>query len=367
MLNPARHTRIFYKLARTQRELGYRVSVIGQDEAPAVYTAEGVRMVPLAPFPRSGWRRWTAGFRILRLALRQRADIYVIHTPELLPAAWLLKRVWKKNLLYDVHEDYRANILAGQHYPAWLRRPLAWLARKAERRAVRWLDGISYAEPCYDNMLNAPEVSRVVLRNSFKPIDLPDQYPPGAPQAPYLLMTGNLSEAWGALDAMDFWTELCQKAPIPFVMAGFAHDSKLPDTMRKRAVAAGLGELFTLIGGNSYVPYTQILNLIRHCACGLALYAPAPHLQEKIPTKFFEYMAAGKPLIYRPTPYWEKLDAQWGLGAPWRRGEKALTAWQRIMAWQKTNRPAKPAWYSWDYTEAPALRDWLQRTTGSAS
>src|SRR5687768_1730874 len=92
LLNPAIHSRIFFKMALSQVQAGYRVSIIAQDPARAPYMREGVEIVPLGVFGRLSWRRlWSLG-RMRRLAQGLAADVYQIHTVELLGLARKLKQ-----------------------------------------------------------------------------------------------------------------------------------------------------------------------------------------------------------------------------------------------------------------------------------
>ena len=106
-VHPPFDTRIFHKQARSLASAGYDVTLVvphARDE-----TVDGVKLRALPQAGSRPRRMLGAPARVLREALRLRADVYHFHDPELIPIALLLKRRGK-SVIYDVHEDRpRAN------------------------------------------------------------------------------------------------------------------------------------------------------------------------------------------------------------------------------------------------------------------
>ncbi|MDH4238391.1 MAG: glycosyltransferase [Phycisphaerae bacterium] len=95
--------RIFYKEAKTLVKAGYKVILIAQHSKEE--TVDGVRIVPL-PTPKNRFERRTKiVWRLFRLALKEKAQIYHFHDPELIPVGIALKLFGNK-VIYDVHEYY---------------------------------------------------------------------------------------------------------------------------------------------------------------------------------------------------------------------------------------------------------------------
>jgi len=351
VLNPAVHTRIFYKLARSQQALGWRVSIMGQDPAGQPYQQEGIEIVPLRPFHRLSLRRLLAPWRILWHCLWHRADAYVVHTPELLWVAWLLGLLQGSSWAYDVHEDYHLNMAHAPHYPAWLRRPAARLLRRYER----WLAGraaaVSYAEWCYDNILGVAAPKKFVLRNSFTPVAVQGQARLQPPPGPYLLYSGTLAPAWGIWEALALWEQLRRHRPLKMVVAGFSQHAALVKRMQQWVAERNLQADFFLFGGNSYLPYVEVLHLLRHAYASLALYQLTPFVKGKIPTKFYEALACQKPLIFTRDPFWEELNAKWKLGVAWTPRLGAERVLQQLDQWHAADWRAGEEVYSWKTDE----------------
>lgn len=119
-----RDVRIFHKEANAALRAGADTQVLALD----------------TPVRRG--RRLLAGWKLVRRAAREDADIYHVHDPELLPAALWLSRHTGKKVIYDVHEYLGETVRTKTYIPSPIRLPLAWIAERAERAAALRLDGV---------------------------------------------------------------------------------------------------------------------------------------------------------------------------------------------------------------------------------
>lgn len=349
VLNPSTHNRIFHKLAKSQTSFGYEVFIIGQDSAKAPYELEGVHILPIPEFGRLSIQRLIQyPIRMWRYTRKYPAQIYWLHTPELMWLGAILRLLGKK-VVYDVHEDYFQTILYAKHYPSWIRKPIAFCLRRLEKRWASTLDAVVYAESCYDNILELPPARFYLLRNTFsfrsddlKACELPFQ------AGSYMLYTGTIAEEWGIFRSLALWQELHSFTVLPFIIAGFTHSPQLVKRIQQWVESAGIEEHFALIGGTSYVPYEEIVYLIKNCRFGTALYEINPAIQGKIPTKFYEYMAFDKALVYTPEPAWVEFDNNNRLGVAWKSNTDRERLWASLQSWKAVHTPAQ---FSWEQDE----------------
>ena len=119
-VHPCFDVRIFEKQARSLSQAGYEVTLaaIGNFEEEIV---EGIRVLGL-PQPRSRLLRPVNWWRLLRIALQEKADIYHFHDPDLLLPAGLIKLLTRRPIVYDVHENYPEDVLTKEWIPSPLRR-----------------------------------------------------------------------------------------------------------------------------------------------------------------------------------------------------------------------------------------------------
>lgn len=325
VLNPALHTRIFGKLARSQARLGHRVHIIGQGTAAQPFEKEGIAIYPVAPFGRGLGARLRGWVAIARHVRTTSADIWVLHTPELLWLGLWLKWARGNAVIYDVHEDYAANLRANGYAAA------ARIFRWVERLAARQLDAVCYAEACYHNMLQVADKKAFILPNAFEAPAGEPPLPAGLMAGNYWLYTGTLAAAWGVEEAISVWESTFPLHQMPLVLAG--HGQNIPFIQNIEYKINTNNEII-LIGGREYVPHSQIVALIRHCHVALGLYHPLPHLREKIPTKFFECVALGRPLIYPGSPVWRAWGEAHALGVAWQPGMAPGQLMDALHTWQ---------------------------------
>src|SRR5438105_11697374 len=115
---PADDIRVFQKACKSEVTEGYRVTQIvcgAQDQ-----TVDGVEIRSLPPATGRISRMIKLSWRMYRGAIQERADLYQIHHPDLIPAGLLLKLSGKK-VIYEPRESFPDKILSMRWIPEWLR------------------------------------------------------------------------------------------------------------------------------------------------------------------------------------------------------------------------------------------------------
>lgn len=311
VLNPLKHSRIYYRWGLGAISLGYEVSIFAQGEADEI-TDSPINFYATGSFSRLSIKRLFFSFRQRRKLLKLKADIYVLHSPELLPLGKWLQKKTRAKIIFDVHEDYYKNIIHAPHYPNILKKPLASLVRKQEMKATNYLDAVVYAEECYEEMLTVPKEQIFLLRNKF--VQPTNPLEEGPISGPYMLTTGTLAWPWGLRESYELWKTICKISPIRWVVAGHSNDESVLDFLENEVGQSEFGSYFTLIGGRRYVPYSRIIALIKNCLFGTGFYHLQPNIAGKIPTKFYEFMALKKPLLFTKEQVWNDFNEQNRLG-----------------------------------------------------
>ena len=261
--------------------------------------------------------RLTAQWRYWRLLRVLRPNLVIVHAPELLPLTLLWQALGRdRKFLYDIRENYALNVSTQRVYQGFTRRGLAAGLRWVEARAARRAGGVILAEASYAaelpflNLLPANRV--VVLENKYQPQPgeplrrQPLTLPPST-EPLRLLYSGTISELNGVWEAIALGEQLCAAWPggARLTIIGFCQQPGLLRQLQEKA--AQNAAWFTLIGGGALVPHARIVAEIGRSHLGLLPYRPHPSSERCRPTKLFEYLAHGLPIISSPNPLWQKL------------------------------------------------------------
>lgn len=133
--------RVFSRQCRSLQRAGYNVSLLTNDGMPDEMV-EGISIVSCRVHWPERWKVLLAAKRqFMPEALRMDADVYQLHSPELLPMTLPLKRLGKA-VVYDAHEDLPRHVLEKDWLPGALRRPLAFATEYYLRRILARMDDV---------------------------------------------------------------------------------------------------------------------------------------------------------------------------------------------------------------------------------
>ncbi|MFD2720197.1 glycosyltransferase [Hymenobacter monticola] len=326
VLKPVDDTRMRGKFAETLLERPFtQVHVAGR--APlASASDERARVHQHGIFEgsRLGLGRLAAQWRYGQLLRRLKPDVVFVHAPELLPLTLLWQRLARgRRFIYDIRENYALNVSTQQVYQGVVRRLLAAGLRWVEGLAARRAAAVVLAEASYADeltFLNLVPGGRVlVLENKYQPAPgeiqpirphaLP---PPGQPLR--LLYSGTISELNGVWEAITLAEQLHAAWPggVQLTIIGFCQQPEL--LRRLQDALAQKSAWLKLIGGAAMVPHAQIVADISRSHIGLLPYRPHISTERCRPTKLFEYLGHGLPVLASPNPLWGALLRQHGAG-----------------------------------------------------
>jgi hypothetical protein len=236
--------------------------------------------------------RWQLLVQTLKLALRLRPKLWLIHTPELLLPSLLL-RLLGSTIVYDVQENYQLNILATNR-PLLLRKLLASAVSAVERFSSLWVQQHFVAEKVYVQQLNwlknplyLPNTSLPIeddSRNSFK-ISVPLR----------ACITGTLSRKFGAVDALPYLVELHRQQVIDAVfITGHVPEQEVEQVLLS---FAGHYDWVKLHISSAPLPHRQLLATLQEANLCLMPYQLTESVQGCIPTKLYECLSLRVPML----------------------------------------------------------------------
>ncbi|MFZ5972472.1 MAG: hypothetical protein ACOYXA_12845 [Bacteroidota bacterium] len=299
VLKPVNDTRMYEKLATTLADAGHEVWVLGYPAAHPV-SHPGIRSWSLPPFSRLSLQRVLARWKILQKTIEVKPELLMVTTHELLIVGILNRIFFGSRLVYDVQENYYRNILWTRAFPRFLRLPLALWVRLKEKLAAPFIHGFLLAEEGYQTELYFTRKRHLVVANKCV-------VPAGFQRTPatgrtILLFTGTLAESTGVFQAIELTRQLHAADPsVELRLIGYCAVEK----EWQQIVRAISGAPFmSVTGGRTLVPHAQIMEAIGTAHAGIVYYPPSPHIQNRIPTKLYEYLACRLPVLLQPVPAW---------------------------------------------------------------
>lgn len=314
------------------------------------------------PLPAGRMGRLRLALGVWREVLRHGPFALVhFHDPELVPAMALLAILRPGTYtLYDIHEDLPLQVVSKDYLPAALRAPVARLSACLLRAAAGLFSGFA---PATEAIARAwPASSTRVLHNYPKAM-FGAVRSLGRPLDPHrVIYTGGLSRGRGTLVALAAVREARQRVPgLRLELVGWIMDAETG-----AAIAAAVAE-----GWCAHVPRLGPEELLERAAgagVGLVTLTARPNYLEALPTKLFEYMAMGIPVLASDFPLWRGLVERSGAGrltAPVAGAVAGALVDMvldpgRLLAYAEAGREAYRDRYRWE-AEAPSLRWHLLR------
>lgn len=297
--------RIFYKECRTLSHAGYDVIFVVPHDKDQ--TIDGITIKAVAKPVSRKQRFIVTGKKIYSMALKLNADIYHFHDPDLIIYAQLL-RMHGKRVIYDMHENLPQDILTKDWIPPIIRVVLSGIIKRLERFLLKGFSVI-FAETSYKkdypwinkyvDVLNMPDLDYLLkLDTSKRESELRIGY------------IGSVGQQRGSIVTLEALS-LVQKLDIDcsFHCIGPVeeqHYNILLDKMDRLSLKN--------VHYYGYMPPVEAWGIISSCHLGMAILMPEPNFYESYPTKLFEYMSLGIPVITSNFPLYEKVVIENGCG-----------------------------------------------------
>jgi glycosyltransferase involved in cell wall biosynthesis len=285
-------TRVFHKECKTLVQAGHDVTLI----VPADWDekiVDGVRVIGLPTIKRRYER-----VRLWRLIVKEvrklRPDVVHLHNPEMLLVAPLLR---PSKLIYDCEEGYSEDAMVRTWIPAPLRYPTSKAVAILEPALARWVDEI----------IVTVEPHAVPFQKAKRPISILYNFPlldvfdvPYTPNGKALVHVGTQNKVRGCgvlVEAMRLVSKRVPDAELLFV--GPFDEPSYEASLRRLADHYGLREAIVFTG---LVPYGDVPHWIARSRVGLIALQDRAKFRSCIPTKLFEYMGCGVPVVASDLP-----------------------------------------------------------------
>jgi glycosyltransferase involved in cell wall biosynthesis len=291
--------RIFHKECRTLAEDGYAVSLVVPKDEAGISSRDGVTIVAVKQSRGRLRRILLTSPRVARQAFILKAAVYHLHDPELLIIAVLL-RVMGKKVIFDMHENLPRAILTKDWIPEIARPAISKFVRLLERMFLSGLP-IIFAEESYVKDYSWVSTKAVIMNMPLlAEIQSIKEEKNNLPSLGYLGMVSEARGCMNTLRALDIVKK--EGVNVRWECVGRVNIG-FKDAMISFAKSCNLDEV--RIWGNKDA--TEAWRIMARCHIGMAILAPDQNYIESYPTKLFEYMAMGIPVIASNFPLYRTI------------------------------------------------------------
>lgn len=294
--HPVFDIRIFHKQAKTLASAGYEVSLIVQHTKRE--TIDSIDIIPLSTPQNRFQRMFGLTFSVFRLAIKEKAEIYHFHDPELLPIGVLLKLFTRKKVIYDIHENYPEDIKLKQWIPKGLRPVVAKIYATLEKVMSKFLDGVIVVNGIIEDRFD--DEKAIQIRNY--PILYTDysNAKKGENNEVVVIYPGNLNKVRGIYELVKSLEYIDTDKKIKLVLYGKFASSKFEEEIRDL-------KGFSRVDYRGIVDHHTVWDNLMKSDIGVILFHPSSHSIGALPNKIFEYMSAGLPVISSNFSFWEDI------------------------------------------------------------
>jgi len=299
-VHPVSDARIFHKEAKALAKAGYDITLIGQHSKNEI--VDGIKIIALLK-PKNRFQRiFGTTLKVFGLALKQKADIYHFHDPELIFIGLFLKIFTKAKVIYDVHEDVAKAILSKDWIPKFIRPYIAKIFDLLEKMASKKFDYTITATPSIKknfykkgvtNVRNFPITKNLIPHPTILKNKMRKKYFS-------IIYIGNLSKSNGITQIIQALEYLNPNLKVRIKLIGWFSP---PDYKKKLSRLKGFEKVDCL----RRIPLQEIPFYLGQADAGIVCALPEPNSLESEPNKLFEYMAASLPVIASNFPLWKEI------------------------------------------------------------
>ena len=286
--------RVFYREARSLQKAGHDVTLIAVH--PRSEIRDGVRIIGLPRVPR--WQRPRLWRQLVRHALAAKADLYHFHDPELLFIVPWLRLASRKPAIYDIHEVYPDFFKVKDYLPVWVRYPLAWNFAWMEPVLARLQSGLIFSDDEIARNFARYRGPKTTLFNYPAREFVEQAYAETrgiTSRLPGIVHLGGHERNRGTRLMIAAFEQVHQAMPAArLTLVGHFVPPALQEEVAADVRQRGLESAVTITGR---VPFDSIGRYLREASVGWMPWQPYPKNEKNIPTKLFEYMAYGLPVV----------------------------------------------------------------------
>ncbi|WP_028980639.1 glycosyltransferase [Sporocytophaga myxococcoides] len=314
VLKPVNETRMYEKFAKSLLKLNdVEIHIAGFSPTQNFIPESQIFFHTLFSASRLHVSRLSVQIKLLRLLLKVKPQVTIITTHEILLVSILYKIIYGTTLIYDVQENYYRNIRFTPTFPPLVRNIIASGVRLLEILTRPFIDFYFLAERNYESEFSFTRNKSCVVENKFKnegitPV-IKQEIKLNPKNSLRFLYSGTIAEVYGIFKTIELVKKLHEiNSNITLTVIGYSPKNEI---LKKIKIEIKDYPFINLIGGDSPVAHSEILNEIQNSDIGILSYLPNKSTENCIPTKLYEYLSFYLPMIIPPNPIWTSITGSY--------------------------------------------------------
>jgi len=214
-------------------------------------------------------------------------DIVIFNNIDLITS---LLRIPKTTLLYDIRENHIRNIYYQSNYPWYKKTILIPSILSLEFFSTFFIRHYFLAEQCYKKQLSHISKRKTTILEN-KALDI--SYSPTSTRL-HFIISGSLSRNYGTIEAIKWFKEYQIIEPFAtLIVIGKTYNISYHQEIQNECIHPGI----KINISNESIPYLTIKNEITQADIGIMSYQNNKSFKDKVPTKLYEYISAGKIVV----------------------------------------------------------------------
>lgn len=281
--------RIFHKQCKSLSKV-YNVYLLSTADFIGDY--QGINVIGLDN-PKSLFDRFTKIFTIIPVLLKTKSEVYHFHDPELVVTGLILKLIYRKKVIYDVHEHYQSKIASRLSNKKILGKLLAKIWGTSERLIAKSFD-LMVAADSYVAKQFKP--NKTIILPNVPPLSFMDTSSErkNDDETFNIVYLGTIGISRGLKECI----EAVAKTTIPNVKLHIIGECKIPELLH-------LFETTENVIYHGRIPWENLTDTLSKMHIGMITLQPVPAYLyspgENI-VKLFDYASLGIPFVISDFP-----------------------------------------------------------------
>jgi len=301
--------RVLNRQCRSLQRNGWQVTLVAifnpklnPNSVEGQYDDDGIKIIGV-PHWHNTWERIRAMVKIVKLANKEKADVYHFHDPDMLIPALVLKAMTKKPFIYDIHEYF--NITFSSRFPdIWPLRQLiggmVWCTETLLGASFRNISAVYNEHRRKFKILGCRTVHTPNYASiaDFVPNPVSDEEWNG--RINKIIFTGSLAPDRGALLIPEIARLVKKVRPdAEFLVTRRFHNEFQEKAMMDKLNQPEYKDVITFIPN---VSGTELPGVVRKAGIALSVDQPTLIGLTSQPTKTYEYMSQGLAIVASELP-----------------------------------------------------------------